>query len=36
MMQQQGMGQLDDLYMEIILDHYKSPAQQSRPFSPQR
>ena len=25
MMQQQGMGQLDDLYMEIILDHYKSP-----------
>ena len=25
MMQQQGMGALDDLYMEIILDHYKSP-----------
>ena len=22
---QQGMGELDDLYMEIILDHYKSP-----------
>lgn len=25
MMHQQGMGNLDDLYMEIILDHYKSP-----------
>lgn len=24
-MMQQGTGQLDDLYMEIILDHYKSP-----------
>lgn len=25
MMQPQGIGELDDLYMEIILDHYKSP-----------
>lgn len=25
MMHQQGTGDLDDLYMEIILDHYKSP-----------
>ena len=25
MMHSQGMGALDDLYMEIILDHYKSP-----------
>ena len=25
MMHSQGMGGLDDLYMEIILDHYKSP-----------
>jgi nitrogen fixation NifU-like protein len=24
-MMQQSMGDLDDLYMEIILDHYKSP-----------
>ncbi len=29
MMQQQGMGALDDLYMEIILDHYKSPRNKS-------
>jgi nitrogen fixation NifU-like protein len=25
MMQKQDIGALDDLYMEIILDHYKSP-----------
>lgn len=25
MMHSRGMGDLDDLYMEIILDHYKSP-----------